>query len=256
MTLVPIFTSHYSIGNSLLTLDEPQKATPGGPLSVFDIAQEGGLKEVVLVEDRIDGFITAYKNATKLGLKLCYGLKMTVCQDIEQKDESSFHTESKAIIFITNTSGYSDLIRIHNRASNEGFYYRPRTDWGIMKTMWTPNLLLALPFFSSFIARNTLSMSRIVPDLPVSPSVFIEQGSEIPFAPLIEKAIEKFCHHGRCNEWVDTKSVYYHDRASFKAYQIMRCHQKRSKWDKPNLDHLASDAFCWESYHELIKLTK
>lgn len=257
--ITPCFTSHYSVSKSLLTLEEPGKAKGGtahsGPVSVFDLATEGALDSVTLVEDRIDGFTAAYKASVKAKVKLCYGLRLTVVSDAADKTEGSLRNESKVVLFMLNTAGYSDLIRIHNRATTEGFYYEPRTDWGTLKALWTPNLMLALPFFSSFIARNTLSMASIVPSFPARPVVFKEVGSELPFAPLIEGAISAFCSSGGCDEIISTKTVLYPTRAHFKAYQIARCLGNRSKWDKPNVDHLASDAFCFESYQQLTHLS-
>ena len=51
--MIPLFTSHYSIGKSILTLDHPDKQTEGGSTSVFSIAQKNNLKEIFLVENSV-----------------------------------------------------------------------------------------------------------------------------------------------------------------------------------------------------------
>ena len=63
--MLPLFKSHYSIGKSILTLDDPITHKEGGSDSIFSIAVENNLKEVVLVEDSLTGFLQAKKNADK-----------------------------------------------------------------------------------------------------------------------------------------------------------------------------------------------
>ncbi len=93
MSVLPLFTSHYSIGEgSLLTLVEAGKSKAGGPVSICDLAKEHGLKEVVLCESRLDGFIEAYKNLGKVGAKMVFGWKAVVCANIADKTDASLAT--------------------------------------------------------------------------------------------------------------------------------------------------------------------
>jgi hypothetical protein len=70
--MLPLFKSHYSIGKSILTLDDPNSTKEGGPQSVFSVAKD--LKTVILVEDSLIGFLQAQKNAENLGMQLVFGL--------------------------------------------------------------------------------------------------------------------------------------------------------------------------------------
>lgn len=256
------FQSHYSLQGSLLTLDEPGKAKPGAPVSVFDLAKQGGLKEVLLIEDRIDGFIEAYKSAIKAKVALCYGLRFTVCSSMADKTPASEATESRVIVFLVGgKQAYHDVIRLWNRAWTEGHYTTRdgsygRLDWATLRAFWTPNLMLGLSFFSSFVARNLLSISRIVPDLPhraagcIHPLVVCrEVDSGLPFAPLIDSALDTFTKDRHDVEEVRTKTVYYADgKRDFKAYVVKRCISARSSFDAPDIDHLSSDAFGFDSF--------
>lgn len=262
--ITPLFSSCYSgAGSSLLTLEEPGKAKPGNALSIFDLSTEAGLKEVIVCEDKIDGFIQAYKVASKLGVKLCFGLKMVVCADMNQKDDASLSTESKIIVFAREGSpnsqgipkGYSDLIRICSRAATEGFYYQSRIDWKTLKEYWTENLLLALPFFSSFIARNTMTFNSVVPDLPVAhPWVFKEVNSGLPFAFLIDKAVDLYAKEAKvpAHQLMKTKSIYYRARADLKPLVVMKAQHARTTFVKPNINHCGSAEFSLESYKDIL----
>lgn len=267
MNIVPLFKSHYSLGKSLLTLDEPGKAKPGNPVSVYDLATAGGLKEVVLLDDRIDGFIQAYKMADKLGMKLCYGVELTVCATMGDKTIESRRTESKVVIFAKDYEGYQSIIRIWNRswgpeghfscriAGNDLEY--GRADWGLLSSFWTDNLIMGLPFFSSFIAVNTLTFHQIMPTLPqgVTPWVFREVQSELPFSFLIDAAIDRFVAGGgtRPECVVPAKTICYNRRADLKPYIVARAMQQGGTWDEPDVDHLHSSAFSWEAYRELTQ---
>lgn len=250
--ITPVFSTHYSIGSSVLTLEEAGKTKEGAPISICDLAKEHGLKQVVIVDGRIDGFLEAYKNIQKVGIaQLIYGVKFVICADMNKKDEESLSTESSVIVFIRNTQGYSDLIKLYNRAWTDGFYYQGRLDWGILRAFWTPNLTLALPFFSSFVAKNLTTMSSIVPSFPETPIwAFREVDSGLPFAPVIERGLEKFAAESGA-EIMDVKTIYYKDRKGFKPYQVLRCIANRSSFESPKIDHLASDHFSFEDYLRL-----
>ncbi len=248
--IIPCFTSEYSIAESILTLAEAGKTEPGNPVSICDIAQVHGLKQVVLVESRIDGFIQAYRNLSKIGVQLIYGIKICVCADMDDKSEESLKTESNIIIFIKNSAGYSDLVRLYNRAWTQGLHHKGRIDWKTLHEFWTTNLSLALPFFSSFLQRNTLTLSNIVPDFPAQPTLLREVDSGLPFAPILDTVIDKFA----AKQTLDiqpVKSIYYAEPARFEVYQVYRALNNHSELARPNVDHLCSNRFSFQAWKEL-----
>lgn len=294
--ILACFSSHYSIGSSILTLEEAGKTKPGNPTSICDITKAEHLKQVILIDDRIDGFFEAYKNLGKPfkptvpvpletllkdkkyteaeakkvfdgatvkyaresqwstePSQLLYGIKIVCCADHLDKTEASLLTESSVVIFVRNTQGYSDLIRIWNRAWTENFYHQGRTSWSQLKEYWTPNLMLALPFFSSFVAKNTMSFSSIVPDFPVPKDqvwVLKETESGLPFASLIDNAIDQFiAQSGSVVQYV--KTIYYRDKKDFATYQTFRAIHNHGEFSHPQVSHLASNQFCWEHFKEI-----
>lgn len=251
--IIPIFSSHYSVGASILTLEEVGKTDAGNPASICDIAKSNGLQKVVLVEDRIDGFIEAYKNLGKINCQLIYGIKLCICDDANIKDDNSLKNESNVVIFVKNSQGYNDLIRIWNRAWTDGFYYQGRTDWNTLKANWTNNLCLAIPYFSGFIAKNTLTQAAIVPDFPVPTNqIFLlkDVGSGLPFVSLLDESIGNFAATSSAMI-VEVKHIYYEKRSDFETYQTFRAIHNRSEFSAPGVDNLASDEFSFESWRSL-----
>lgn len=310
--VIPIFVSHYSLGSSILTLDEAGKTEPGNPVSIVDLARTHHLKQVILVEDRIDGFIEAHKNLSKPfkptppksladylkdeqkekktasdadraaaqatldqatakyerektwstePIQLIYGLRLTVVPDMTDKTQESARQESRIIVFLKNSQAYSDVIRLWNRAWTDG-YFTParesghgRIDWKTLKELWTPNLSLALPYFSSFLARNTLTFAAIVPELPVPANevtLFKETKSGLPFAPLLDGAVERFATDSNA-QIQPVKTIYYATKADFDTFVTYKAIHNRATFGAPDEAHLCSDAFCFE---EWLRLTK
>lgn len=261
-SILPVFTSHYSIGSSILTLEEVGKTEPGNPVSICDIAKTHGLKQVILCEDRCDGFLEAYKHIQKAGLaQLIYGLRFVVVPDMLDKTPDTQRAESRVIVFLRNTQGYHDVLRLWNRAWVEGHFTSRdssygRIDWKTLKSLWTPNLSLALPWASSFLARNTLTFASIVPDLPIpanEATLFKEVDSGLPFAPLIDAAIDRFASDtGAIIQRV--KNIYYADsKRDFDAYVTYRAILNRETFGAPGVDHLCSDRFSWSEWQRLTK---
>jgi DNA polymerase III alpha subunit len=147
--MLALFKSHYSIGKSILTLKHPEKVEDGGPDSIFSIAQENNLKEFFLVEDSLVGFLEAKKVSEELNINLYFGLRLEV------ENGSSY----KIIIFAKDSKGIKDLNKIYSTK----FCSEDKFSLDILKSLWTDNLLLFIPFYDSFIFNNTLSFSGCMP---------------------------------------------------------------------------------------------
>jgi len=108
---IPLFKSHFSIGRSILTLDKPNSnGDPDGPDSIFDIAVDYGLKEVVLVEDTFMGFLEARKVASDIGVRFRFGLRFNIRQSaLNEEDTSNSKCTHKIIIFPKDSQGCKSL---------------------------------------------------------------------------------------------------------------------------------------------------
>lgn len=311
--VMPVFSSHYGL-DSILTFDEAGSTEPGNPVSIIDIARANHLKQVIVNDFRIDGFLEAYKNLSKPfkptppktlaeylkaeqgdkktasdedrakaqvaldeatakyerektwstePIQLIYGVKMVVVPDMKDKTAESMRQESKIVIFIRNSQGYKDLLKIWNRAWVEGSFSPPRessygrVDWTTLAANWTQNMSLALPFFSSFLAKNTLHFSSIVPSLPVPASevtLLREVDSGLPFADLLDEAVNRFAADTGAQIQA-IKSVYYADKQAFDAYVTYRAILNRGEFSRPEVPHLCSDNFCFSEWLRLTKET-
>jgi DNA polymerase III alpha subunit len=248
--VLPLFKSHYSIGRSILTLEQENESPPENyPESIIDLALKNDISKLFLVEDNMSGFLQAYTSSKEAGLTLVFGLRIDICSDMEQKDAESLSKTCKYMLLAKNTNGYKRLIKIFSVAAQEGFYYRPRIDFKTLKNFWDEkDLQMVVPFYDSFIFNNVMGYANCVPDFNFAEPVFLLEDSSLPFDGLIKDKVNSYCQDKY--KTVRARSIFYKSREDFKSYLTFRCINNRSTLNKPNFDHMGSDQFCLESWRE------
>jgi DNA polymerase III alpha subunit len=250
MKVIPLFTSAYSF-RSILTVAPPEKTKEGGADSIIKIAKDRGIETVFLVEDNMASFLEAKKSCGD-SINLAYGFRVTICSDATSSEEEVESTCSKYVIFAKNALGYKKLIEIATRASVDfSKKGEPRLDFKILKSLWDEKcLLLAVPFYSSFLHRNSCNFAECVPDFSFCNPVFFWEDNLLYLDSLIQDAINMFTNFGEKYEIVKSKTIFYKNREDFAAWQTYKCIQNRSTLEAPNLEHCASREFCVESWEE------
>jgi DNA polymerase III alpha subunit len=251
--MIALFKSHSSILRSILTLDSPENdRDPDLPDSIIDIALNGKLKELVLVEDTMSSFLQANVACRKAGLKLIFGYRVSFYGNLEDKQEESH----KNIIFAKNKAGYNKLIELATFAAYNNFEKEARLTYENLHSFWDDNLALAIPFYDSFLHKNLLCGGMCIPDFGnIKPTLFIEDNN-IPFDYLIRDSVLNYSSKfGFKTE--NAKSIYYKNRDDFEAFMTLKCLNRKMfgsgrTLECPNFDHLSSSEFCWESYVEKI----
>tara|TARA_R110000824_G_scaffold86593_4_gene214165 strand:+ start:6669 stop:7451 length:783 start_codon:yes stop_codon:yes gene_type:complete len=253
---IPLFKSHFSIGRSILTLDKPSdNRDPDSPDSIFEIALDHGLKEVVLVEDTFMGFLQARKVASEIGVKFRFGLRFNIRQSaLNDADTSSSKCTHKIIIFPKDSIGCKSLNKIYTECHTK---YGGWLDLSIVRELWDEDhLTLAIPFYDSFIFKNLTSFDACVPNFSFTNPFFFIERNGLPFDSLIEAGVKRYCKTYDY-PWEMSQSIFYKEKDNFSSYLTYKLICSRSlqggrpsSLEMPNFDHLGSDEFCWESYLE------
>jgi DNA polymerase-3 subunit alpha len=246
--MIPLFKSHYSLGRSILTLEDKDEKDDY-PDSIIQICKENKMKELYLVEDNMSSFLEAYSNCRKNNIKLNYGLRISVTESMSDKSEESKTKSSKIILFFKNKKGYQQLTKLYSIAAKEGFYYEPRLDYETISKNWTDDLILCIPFYDSFIFNNTLKNSLCIPQFDFTKPIFFIEDNDLPFDSLVKQKALSFAEKNDLKIY-KAQSVFYKERKDFKAYLTFRCINNRSVLNKPNLDHMSSNEFCFESVNK------
>lgn len=245
--MVPLFKSNFSIGKSILTLEHPEDDLDDSCAdSILQIAKDYDLKQVILVEDSMIGFLEAHKSCQKLNIQLIFGLRINCCNDAseENKDQS----KHKIIIFAKNDSGCKLLNKIYSKAFCDfgGF-----VDCKILSSFWNnEHLKLAIPFYDSYIFNNNFNFSTCLPNFNFTQPVYFIEDNGLPFDVLLTPKVKEIN-----NNPILSKTILYKNKKDVFAFQTYKCLTNRSfgkeiSLSNPNLNHFGSDEFCWESYLE------
>jgi len=260
MSVIPVFSSHHSVLRKTLTLDDPDDKKIASTLganridnsesvSIFLIAKLYNLKEFYLCDQSFSGFIEFSKGCDKFNIDGRFGIKFIISNNAKEKSEDSRKTESKIVVWMKNSAGYKDLIKLYSaiHANEENFYYHIRGDWSILKDFWTNNLLLTIPFYDSFLYKNLLESGQCIPDFGKISPVFELSELGLPFDYLIKEKVLNYSKDNK-NEIIETHPIYYYSKSDFISYMTSRCISARTTLNKPELPHMSVNTFCWEEY--------
>ena len=78
--MTPVFKSDYSIGKSILTID-----------NVINLYKKSNQKFLLLVEDSMTGFVKAHNVTKQNNIHLVFGLRISCCNDINKQADNSEH---------------------------------------------------------------------------------------------------------------------------------------------------------------------
>ena len=239
LCMIPLFTSDYSIGRSILKIDGP----PDGPDTILDIAKENSLKEVYLVEDSMIGFLESFKIFSSNNIPLRYGVRFKYCNDAKSDNKSD--SEYKVIIFALNDDGCKSLYKIYSDAHS---MYGGYLDSSILSPYKSDNLIILHPFYNSYIYNNMFYFKNCIHEEVGIKEFYSIEENNLPFDSLIKVNLTG-------KSVIKCKTILYKNREDADAYQVYRmaCNRSFSKsmsLSSPSLDHFASREFCWESYLE------
>ena len=249
MKILPVFSTSFSIGESLLTIDE--KSSPEGSDSLLDITQELGLKQIVVVDSTMIGFKKLHTAFSKLGIQLIFGVKFSAANN--RFDEPSLRETShhRVIVFAKNDAGCKELVKLYSEAhtKSDGFL-----DYSLLKERWSENLDLVFPFYNSFIHKNNFYGKQCLPEYSFTQPTFLFGEHGLPFDSVLrQKTLDYAANHGLNVQ--EAHFIYYKNRADMQAfvtYSILT-HRKAGRpqtLDRPELDGMGSNDFCVEAFLE------
>ena len=247
MQKLPLFKSHYSLGKSILTLNKPAGNIDQPSVSIVDLVTHAKLDFMCLVEDNMTSFLEASKHCQDKKLKLIYGLRLNVTENALAQDEASLKKRAKYVIFAKNNAGYKALIKIWSFAAKEGFYYTPCIDFAHLKKFWNENLVLAVPFYDSFLNLNAFEAHVHIPEFDVIKPIFLLESNDLPFDPHLREKVASYASKNGF-ETLEAQSIYYKSKLDFIAYLTFKCINNRTDIEKPEFDHLGSDSFNYERW--------
>ena len=116
--------SHYSLLDGL-----------GAPKDMIMRAKELGYPAAALTDHGVGyGLIEFYKAGKASGVKPILGCEMYIAPRTRFDKEAKIDTKPYHLtVLAENNEGYSNLLKLITKAHLEGFYYKPRVDYGLLK---------------------------------------------------------------------------------------------------------------------------
>lgn len=116
--------SYYSI---LMGLSHPEEYVKK--------AVEQGAKALAMTEHgTMHGAIDFYKACKKYGIKPIIGLDVYIAfNKLTDKRHQIDNKRTRAVLLAETQEGYENLLKLATVAAMEGYYYKPRVDWDLMK---------------------------------------------------------------------------------------------------------------------------
>ncbi len=116
--------SHYSLLDGLAKIDD-----------LVNRAKEDGAEALALTDHGVMyGVVEFYQKCKKAGIKPIIGVEAYLAPGSRldkntKSDEKNYHL----VLLAKNSEGYKNLIKLTSIAHLEGFYYKPRVDWEVLK---------------------------------------------------------------------------------------------------------------------------
>ena len=99
---------------------------------LFSRIKELGMDTVAITEHgNMGAMIKKYNLAKEAGVKLIFGFEPYICDN--HKSREKVGKNNHLLLLAKNKEGYDNLIKLVSISNNEGFYYRPRIDMGLLK---------------------------------------------------------------------------------------------------------------------------
>jgi DNA polymerase III subunit alpha len=200
------------------------------------------------------GAVQLYQHAQKAGVKPLIGCEVYVCEDASKQEKGYAHLT----LLAESNEGYGNLIKLASAGYLEGYYYKPRVDWGQLERH--ANGLVALSGCLSGRVCKALEENRpkdAASDLDRLTQVFGRDDVyvEIQNAGLQEQARINPQLAQLAQETglplVATGDVHYLNHADAKAHEALLCIQSGDSLKNPSRWKFDTDQFYFKTPAEM-----
>ncbi|MBQ4340592.1 MAG: DNA polymerase III subunit alpha [Firmicutes bacterium] len=208
------------------------------------------------------GVIDFYKEALKAGIKPIIGCEVyTSARSMKDKDAEKDKYQGHLILLAENNEGYQNLMKIVSIGYIDGFYYKPRIDYDVLR-QHSKGLIALSACLAGNVQRKLLNgdyegakeEALALNDIFGQGNFFLElqdQGMEEEFRilPLQKKMAKELGI-----PVVATNDVHYVNKEDAKAQDVLMCIQTGRTVDEENRMKFATDEFYLKSQSEMERL--
>lgn len=240
--------SQYSLLESSIQLDELCKKTA-----------ESGMPAVAVTDyGNMFGAIEFYIEAQKAGIKPILGCEVFIAPEGRTQKSQEF---PRLVLLCQNLEGYKNLCKLVSRGYTEGFYYKPRVDYELIK-LYNENLIA---LSSSFLGDVGIAYSKHGEEKALEKIKFYKEifGDrfylEIQRTTTRDEKLNQFLIEAGKKlgiELVATNEPHYMTPEEAFAQEVLLCIQAGKTVQEDKRPRLPSDQFYFKSAQEMRKLFK
>lgn len=226
-------------------------------------AKELGMKSIAITDHGVMyGVVDFYKACKDEGIKAIIGCEVYIAPRGRLRKEAQIDAENYHLVLLAkNNEGYKNLMKIVSKASIEGFYYKPRADYDLLKE-YSKNIVALSACLGgevqSLLLRGDYEGAK---KKALMYNEIFEEGNY--FLELQDHGMEE---EGKVNRdlikmsqetgipLVATNDIHYINREDSAAHEILICIQTGKTIDDEDRMKFPSDEFYLKSPEEMEEL--
>ncbi|HPT08634.1 MAG TPA: DNA polymerase III subunit alpha [bacterium] len=235
--------THYSLLDGLTNLDD-----------FIAKAKDQGCPALAITDHGVMyGVIEFYKKCKKAGIKPIIGVEAYLAPKSRfDKNTRSDARNYHLLLLAKDNTGYQNLIKLTSKAHLEGFYYKPRIDWEILKEYHEGLIACSACMggeIPSLILAKQLDQAKekilAYNDLFGQDNFYLEiqDHPELEGQLRLNEQLKKFSKELNI-PLVVTNDIHYLNKEDAEAQDILLCLQSKKKKDDPDRMKMLGDYSC------------
>jgi len=230
---------------------------------LMDRVKELGMNSIAITDHGVMyGIVDFYKTAIKKGVKPILGCEVYISKgkytekDLN-KDKGQFHL----VLLAENNKGYSNLMKIVSEGFINGFYYKPRVDYSVLKK-YSEGIIALSACLAGEVQQHLLNnnyekakeVALTYNNIFGQNNFYLElQDHGIREQKLVNQQLIKMSNETNI-PLVITNDVHYINREDAKVHDVLLCIQTGKTVDDSDRMKFPSDEFYLKSYDEIKEM--
>ena len=216
-----------------------------------------GWKAVAITDHgNMYGAMQIYAACLKAGIKPIIGCEFYICHDRLNKQGKA--DMAHIVLIAKNDTGYKNLLKLSGIAAKEGFYYKPRIDYKVLKEH-AEGLICLSACLAGHIPQLILQgrydeakdMALELNSYFAPGDFYLEiQNHGIPEQMTVIEGLSKMSKETGI-KLVATNDVHYLKKEDAEVQDILMCIQMQKTVDDPNRMKFDTDEFYYKTYEEM-----
>lgn len=218
-----------------------------------------GWKAVAITDHgNMYGAMQIYAECLKSGIKAILGCEFYICHDRFNKQGKG--DMAHIVLIAKNDKGYKNLLKLSGIAAKEGFYYKPRIDYAVLKEHAEGLICLSACLaghIPQLILQNRYDdakkMAIELSEMFEPGDFYLEiQNHGIPEQMDVIKGLDQISKETGI-KLVATNDVHYLKKEDAEVQDILMCIQMQKTVDDPNRMKFDTDEFYYKTYEEMLE---